>query len=43
MGPMPYGITWRLMLLKVFHKPPKPIRIFIPNHKGDNEIIVTIT
>ena len=38
MGPMPYGITWRLMLLKVLYKPPKLIRIFIPKskRKGDN-------
>jgi hypothetical protein len=46
-GPMPYGITWRLMLLKVLHKPPRPIRIFIPKSKGkgDNhnkEIIVKL-
>ena len=27
---MPYGITWRLVLLKVLPKPPRPIRIFIP-------------
>ena len=36
MGPMPYGITWRLMLLKVLHKPPRPIRIFIPKSQRDN-------
>ena len=34
MGPMPYGITWRLMLLKVLHELPRPIRIFIPKPKG---------
>jgi hypothetical protein len=37
-GPIPYEITWRLMLLKVLHKPLRPIRIFIPKSmgKGDN-------
>jgi hypothetical protein len=34
MGPMPYGITWKLMLLKVLHEPPRPIRIFMPKSKG---------
>ena len=34
MGPIPYGITWRLMLLKVLHKPLRPIMIFIPKSKG---------
>jgi hypothetical protein len=29
-GLIPYGITWRLMLLKVLHKPPRPIRIYMP-------------
>ena len=43
MGPMPYGIIWRLMLLKVFHKPPKPIRIFIPKSQRGKVIIITIT
>ena len=37
MGSMPYGIIWRLMLLKVLHKPPKPIRVYMQklgeNHK----------
>jgi hypothetical protein len=35
---MPYEITWRLMLLKVLHKAPIPIKIFIPKskRKGDN-------
>ena len=40
MGPMPYGITWRLMLVKVLHKPPRLIRIFnfsYPNHKGKRD------
>ena len=32
--PMPYGITWRLMLLKVLHEPPRPIRIFISKSQG---------
>jgi hypothetical protein len=38
-GPMPYGITWLLMPLKVLHNPPQPIEIFIPKsqgEKGDN-------
>ena len=44
---MPYGITWRLMLLKVLYKPPRPIRIFIPKSKGkgnnhNKEIIVKL-
>jgi hypothetical protein len=34
MGLMPYGIIWRLMLLKVLHKTPRPIRISIPKSKG---------
>ena len=34
MGPIPYEITWRLMLLKVLYKPLRPIRIFIPKSKG---------
>jgi hypothetical protein len=34
MGPMPYGITWRLMLLKVLHEPSRPTKIFIPKSKG---------
>ena len=41
---MLYGITWRLMLLKILHKPTRPIRVYMPkleeNHKegGINEI-----
>ena len=35
MDPMPFGITWKLILLKVLHKPPRPIRIFIPKSQGD--------
>jgi hypothetical protein len=38
-GPMPYGITWLLMPLKVLHNSPRPIRIFMPKSqwgKGDN-------
>ena len=31
---MPYGVTWRLMLLKVLHEPPRPVGIFIPKSKG---------
>jgi hypothetical protein len=34
-GLIPYGITWRLMLLKVLHKPPRPIRIYMPKLKGE--------
>ena len=30
MGPIPYGITWRLMLFKILHKPPRPIRVYMP-------------
>ena len=40
MGPMPYEITWRLMLLKVLHRPPRPIRIFIPKSKGEMGILM---
>jgi hypothetical protein len=41
---MPYGITWKLMLLKVLHKSPRPIRIFMPQirenqQRGDNNEI----
>ena len=38
-GPMPYGITWLLMPLKVLHNPPRPIGTFMPKsqgEKGDN-------
>jgi hypothetical protein len=43
MGPMPYGITWRLMLLKVLHELSRPIEIFIPKSQGEKGIIFTIT
>jgi uncharacterized protein YhhL (DUF1145 family) len=39
MGPMPYGITWKLILLKVLHEPPRPIRIFMPKSKGKRDNI----
>ena len=42
MGPMPYGITWLLMPLKVLHNPLRPIGIFIPKLQGKNEIIITM-
>jgi hypothetical protein len=29
-GPIPYRIIWGLMILKVLHKPPRPIRIYMP-------------
>jgi hypothetical protein len=29
-GSIPCGITWRLMLLKVLHKHPRPIRVYMP-------------
>jgi hypothetical protein len=29
-GPIPYGITWRLVLMKVLPQPPRPIRIHMP-------------
>jgi hypothetical protein len=38
-GPMPYGITWLSMPLKVLHNLLLPIGIFIPKsqgEKGDN-------
>ena len=34
-GPMPYGFTWLLMLLKVLHNPPRPIGIFTPKSQGE--------
>jgi hypothetical protein len=34
---LPYGITWRLVLLKVLPKPPRPIRIFIPKLEEINK------
>ena len=30
LGPMPYRITWRLMLLKVLPQLPRPIRVYMP-------------
>ena len=39
MGPMPYGITWKLILLKVLHEPPRPIRIFMLKSKGKRDNI----
>jgi hypothetical protein len=35
-GPIPYGFTWGLVLLKALPKPPTPIRIFMPKSKGKN-------
>jgi hypothetical protein len=29
-GPIPFGITWRLVLLKGLDKPPRPIRVYMP-------------
>ena len=43
MGLMSYGITRRLMLLKVLHEPPRPIKIFMPKSKGKEGIIITNT
>jgi hypothetical protein len=40
MGPMSYGITWLLMLLKVLHNPPRPIGIFMPKSQGKKGIII---
>ena len=39
MGPIPYGITWKLILLKVLHEPPRPIRIFMLKSKGKRDNI----
>jgi hypothetical protein len=36
-GSIPYGIIRRLMLLKVLHKPPRPIRVYMPK-LGENHI-----
>jgi hypothetical protein len=41
MGPISYGITWRLILLKVLHKPSRPIRIFIPKSKDSRYLKVS--
>ena len=40
MGPMPHGITWLLMPLKVLHNPSRPIRIFIPKSQGEKGIVI---
>ena len=40
MSPMSYGITWRLILLKVLHKPQRSIGIFIPKSQGEKGIII---
>ena len=29
-GPIPYRIMWGLMILKVLHKLPRPIKIYMP-------------
>ena len=42
MSPIPYEITWRLMLLKVLYKPPRPIRIFIPKSQRGKRMITII-
>ena len=34
-GSIPFGITWRLVLLKVLHKLPRPIRVYMPK-LGEN-------
>ena len=34
-GSIPYRIIRRLMLLKVLHKPPRPIRVYMPKEKGE--------
>jgi hypothetical protein len=41
-GPIPYGITWRLRLLTVLHKPPRPIRVYMPKSKEKWGIITII-
>ena len=35
-GPIPYGFTWGLVLLKALPKPPISVRIFTPKSKGKN-------
>jgi hypothetical protein len=36
MGPIPYGITWRLVLLKLLPQPSRPIRVYMQSkRKGD--------
>ena len=42
MDPMPYGIIWLLVLLKVLHNPPRSIRIFLPKSQREKGIIITI-
>ena len=35
-GPIPYGFTWGLVLLKALPKPPISVRIFTPKSKVKN-------
>jgi hypothetical protein len=35
-GPISYGFTWGLVLLKALPKPPKPVGIFTPKLKVKN-------
>ena len=42
MGSMPFGITWRLMLLKVLHEPPRQFRIFLPKSQRGKGILIII-
>ena len=35
-GPIPYGFTWGLVLLKALPKPPIPVGIFTPKSQREN-------
>jgi hypothetical protein len=32
-GPIPCGITWRLVLMKVLPQPPRPIRVYMESKR----------
>jgi hypothetical protein len=36
-GPIPYGFTWGLVLLKALSKPPTPVGIFTPKLQRENK------
>ena len=36
MGPMPYGFTWGIVILKDLPKPPIPFDIFMPKLQREN-------
>ena len=38
MGPIPYGITWRLVLLKILPQPSRLIRVYMQSKRKGDEI-----